>query len=44
MIVFKKKGKVGTYFCIFLRAPQNSAFSGMGNSVLLVASGLTTLT
>lgn len=33
-----------TYFCILPRAPQKRALSGMGNSVLLVASGLTTLT
>lgn len=32
-----------TYFCNLLRAPQNRALSGAGNSVLLVASGLTTL-
>lgn len=33
-----------TYFCNLLRAPQKRALSGMGNSVLLFTSGLTTLT
>lgn len=35
---------LSTYFCRLLRAPQKRALSGMGNSVLLVGSGLTTFT